>query len=149
MSTQKGVMKGTVTEEGAKEIKYLATHVGRAEPEEKFHVWGIMVDEQGEVPGAGESISFTLVNNDLPSGTYDVNSREVVSASYIIQPSGPVFEAENGYIKIERHPGEPLRINGLLHFRALANNGRHVDVHVVYEIEGIHVPPGRRNELQD
>jgi hypothetical protein len=143
-------MKGTVTEVGAEEIKYLATHVGRDESQGQFHVWGIMVDEeQGEVPGAGKSISFTLDNKDLPSGTYDVNSREVVSASYIIQPFGPVFEAEKGYIKIERHPGEPLRINGLMDFRTRAKNGRHFDVHVVYEIEGIHVPPGSRKQLQD
>jgi hypothetical protein len=145
MSTQTDVMKGTVTEEGAEEIEYLATHVGRAEPQGQLHVWGIMVDgEQGEVPGAGKSISFTLDNNDLPGGTYDVNSREVVSASYIIQPFGPVFEAEKGFIEIERHTGEPLRINGRMAFRARAKNGRYVDVNVVYAIEGIDVPPGRK-----
>ena len=147
MSTQTGVMKGTVTEEGSEEIKYLTTHVGRAEPQGQFQVWGVMVDE-GEGPGAGKSISFILDNKDLPSGTYDVNSREVVSASYAIQPMGPIFEAEKGYIKIERHPGEPLRINGLMDFRARAKNGSQVDVRVVYEIEGIHVPPGRK-KLQD
>jgi hypothetical protein len=148
MSTQTGVMKGSVTEVGAEEIKYLAEHVGRDESQGQFNVWGLMPDpEQGEVPGGGKSISFSIDNNDLPSGRYDVSSHEV-SAYYIIQPFGPVFHAEEGYVTIQRHPGEPLRINGLMDFRARAKNGRHVDVRVVYEIEGVHVPPGRK-KLQD
>lgn len=133
--TSGSIMKGSITNLSAgKSFDFLTDLVHRDEQEGTFRLHGSMPDPRN--PNEDVGIGFQLESKDSPSGTYLWDDQKVLNFSFIEYRLQTRYDANEGYILLQRDPSE-VRVNGRLKFKTIDIDGIKYEVDVIFNKIGM------------